>query len=97
MSNGVAKVVLWCRPNDTFLKIIDFVIIFETQKMLFGIHQSNTYENSYKMTASEVMLWCRPNDNLVKIINFVKVIESGESAFGPDQVLKTDHDNKNQF
>ena len=71
----MAQVVLWFQPNNTFVKIMDFVIIFESQKMSFGLHQSTTYENSHKMTTSEVMLWCQPNDNLVKIINFVKVIE----------------------
>ena len=38
--------VLWCQPNNTFMKIIDFVIIFESQKMSFGVHQSTTYGNS---------------------------------------------------
>ena len=65
VSNGVAKVVLWCWPNDTFVKIIDLGTIFEIQKISFGMHQSTTYENSHKMTTSEVMLWCQPNDNLV--------------------------------
>ena len=75
MNNWVEQVVLWFWPNDTFVKIIDFVTIFETQKMSFGLHQSTTYENSHTMTTSEVMLWCQPNDNLVKIINLVKVID----------------------
>ena len=86
--------VLWCQPNNTFVKILDFVIIFESQKMSFGVHESNTYENSHKMTTSEVMLWCQPNDNLVKIINCVKVIECEKSSLGLDQVLETDHNNK---
>ena len=67
--------IIWCRPNNTFVKIKDFVIMFESQKMSFGPHQSTTYENGHKMTTSEEMLWCKPNDNLVKIINFVKVME----------------------
>ena len=70
---ATSEVMLWCQPNNTFVKITDFVIIFESQKMSFGLDQSTTYENSHKMTTSEVMLWCKPNDNLVKIMNFVKV------------------------
>ena len=75
---------------------MNFVTIFESQKMSFGQHQSTTYENSHKMTTSEVMLWCQPNDNLVKIFNSVKVKECAKSSFGPDQVLETDHNNKRQ-
>ena len=67
--------VLWCWPNHTFVKIIDSVIIFESQKMSFGPHQSTTYENSHKMSTLEVMLWCKPNDNLVKVMDFVKALE----------------------
>ncbi len=85
--------VLWCQPNNTFVKIIDFVIIFENQKMSFGPHQSTTCENSYKMTTLEMMLCFWPNDKLVKIIDFVKVIEC-EKSFGFDEVLETDHNNK---
>ena len=62
-------------------------------KYSFTLHQSTTYENSYKMMTSEVMLWWWPNDNLLKIINFVKVIEC-EKSFGLDHVLETDHNNK---
>ena len=65
-SNGVAKVVLWCQPNDTFVKIIDVAIIFETQISVIGLHQSTVYENSNKMKASEVMFWCKPNDKFMK-------------------------------
>ena len=71
----MAKRVFGCQPNDTFVKIMDFVTIFQSQKMSFGLHQSTTYENSQKITTSEMTLWCQPNDNLVKIIDFVKVIE----------------------
>ena len=91
---GWQKEVLWCQPNDIFMKIIDFVTIFETQKMSFGWHQSTSYENSQKMATSEVVLWCQPNNNLVKIMDVLKVIECGKSSFGLDQVLETDHNNK---
>ena len=90
----MVQVVLWCWPKDTFVKSIDFVNISESQKMSLGLHQSTTYENSHKLTASEVMLWCQPNDNLVKIIDFVKVIECAKSSFGLDQVLETNRNNK---
>ena len=59
-----------------------------------GPHQSTTYGNSHKMTTSEVMLWCQPNNNFVKINDFVKIIKGGK-IFGLDQVLETDHNNKN--
>ena len=66
------KTVLWCQRNDTFVKIIDFVTIFGTQRMSLGQHQSITYETSHKMTPSEVMLWCRPNDKFVENVVFGK-------------------------
>ena len=57
------------------MKIKDFVTIFESQKMTFGLRQSTTYEHNHKMTASEVMLWCEPNYTLVKIIDFVEILK----------------------
>ena len=65
--------MLWCQPNNIFMKISNFVNIFKPQKISFVLHQSATYENSHRMTTSEVMLWCQPNDKLVKIANYVKL------------------------
>ncbi len=70
------------------------MLIFESQKMSFGLHQSTTYENSHKMTTSEVMLWCRPNDNSGKIIDFVKVIECEKNSFGLDQSTTYENNHK---
>ncbi len=95
VSNGVTNLVLWCQPNDTFLKIIDFGTIFETQKMSFGVHQSTTYENSHKMMTSQGMLWFQPNNTFVKIKDFVTIFESQKMSFGLH--LSTTYENSHKM
>ena len=77
----ISKTILWCWPNNTFVKVMDFVTTFESQKMTFGPHQSTTYENSHKMPTSEVVLWCQPNNIFMKIINFVNIFKPQKMSF----------------
>ena len=62
--------------------------------MLFGWHESATYENIHKMTPSQVMLWCQPNDKLAKNKDFTKNAKRWKQPFGLDQISEKNHNNK---
>ena len=57
--------------------------------MLFGWHESATYENRLKTTTPKLMRLCKPNSKFMKLSKFYKIIKSENMLFGWHQVVET--------
>ena len=57
-------------PKEDFLKTDGFATYSGSREMLFGEHESITYENGFKTTTPKLALSCRPKSKYMKVVIF---------------------------